>query len=137
MLSGSTHTLVASNCAEGPASARRGRRNGGEPRNSASGPRVISLDQADGSSRALLQVALVSVHREAVAPSLRAQAGALVGHRSARDVGLNHDVGSTPNQHKMFDIVTADEDDISFVFRQPKEIRLSLPAWMNFRRGAI
>jgi hypothetical protein len=36
------------------------------------------------------------------------------GHRSARDVGLNHDVGSTPNQHKMFDIVTADEDDISF-----------------------
>jgi len=78
LLSGSTHTLVASNCAEGPASARRGRRNGGEPRNSASGPRVISLDQADGSSRALLQVALVSVHREAVAPSLRAQAGALV-----------------------------------------------------------
>jgi hypothetical protein len=36
------------------------------------------------------------------------------GHRSAHDVGLDHDVGSTTNQHKMFDIVTADEDDTSF-----------------------
>ncbi len=29
------------------------------------------------------------------------------GHRSAHDVGLNHDVVSTTNQHKMFGIVTA------------------------------
>jgi hypothetical protein len=36
------------------------------------------------------------------------------GHRSARDVGLDHDVGSTANQHKMFDIVTADEDGTPF-----------------------
>jgi hypothetical protein len=36
------------------------------------------------------------------------------GRGSAHDVGLNHDVGSTPNQHKMFDIVAAGEDDTSF-----------------------
>jgi hypothetical protein len=36
------------------------------------------------------------------------------GCRSAHDVGLNHDVGSTANQYKMFDIVTANELDTSF-----------------------
>jgi hypothetical protein len=36
------------------------------------------------------------------------------GHRSAHDVGLNHDVVSTTNQHKMFDIVAANELDTSF-----------------------
>ena len=30
------------------------------------------------------------------------------------DVGLDHKVVSTTNHHKMFDIVTADEDDGSF-----------------------
>jgi hypothetical protein len=39
---------------------------------------LIPPDQAGGSSGATLQVALVSVHRGAVAPSFRAQAGALV-----------------------------------------------------------
>ena len=29
----------------------------------------------------------------------------------AQDVGLDHKVVSTTNYHKMFDIVTADEDD--------------------------
>jgi hypothetical protein len=33
---------------------------------------------------------------------------------SAHDVGANNDLVSTTNQHKMFGIVTADEDDISF-----------------------
>jgi hypothetical protein len=45
LLSGSTCTLVAPNCAEDPASIRRGgdwRRSGGEPRNSASSRRVNS-----------------------------------------------------------------------------------------------
>jgi hypothetical protein len=36
------------------------------------------------------------------------------GHRSAHDVGLDHEIVSTTNQHKMFGIVTADENDISF-----------------------
>jgi hypothetical protein len=36
------------------------------------------------------------------------------GFRSAHDVGLNHDVVSTTNQHKMFDIVAANELDTSF-----------------------
>ena len=36
------------------------------------------------------------------------------GRRSAHDVGLNHDVVSTTNQYKMFDIVTANELDTSF-----------------------
>jgi hypothetical protein len=32
----------------------------------------------------------------------------------AHDVGLNHEIVSTTNHHKMFDIVTADEDGASF-----------------------
>jgi len=36
------------------------------------------------------------------------------GRRSAHDVGLNHDIVSTTSQHKMFDIVTANELDTSF-----------------------
>jgi len=32
----------------------------------------------------------------------------------AHDVGLNHDVVSTTNQYKVFDIVTANELDASF-----------------------
>jgi hypothetical protein len=36
------------------------------------------------------------------------------GRRSAHDVGLNHNVISTTNQYKMFDIVTANELDTSF-----------------------
>jgi hypothetical protein len=35
-------------------------------------------------------------------------------HRSAHDVGLDHDIASTTNQHQMFGIVTADEDNVSF-----------------------
>jgi hypothetical protein len=31
-----------------------------------------------------------------------------------QDVGLDHDIVSTANQHKMFGIVTADEHDTSF-----------------------
>ena len=37
-----------------------------------------------------------------------------LGGWSAHDVGLNYDVVSTTNQHKMFDIVTANELDTSF-----------------------
>src|SRR6516164_9842663 len=37
-----------------------------------------------------------------------------VGRGPAHDVGLDHEVVSTTNHHKMFDIVTADEDDASF-----------------------
>jgi hypothetical protein len=37
----------------------------------------------------------------------------LVWRRAADDVGLDHEVVSTTNQYKMFDIVTADEDDAS------------------------
>jgi hypothetical protein len=37
-----------------------------------------------------------------------------LGRGLAHDVGLGHDVVSTTNHHKMFDIVTADEDDASF-----------------------
>jgi hypothetical protein len=36
------------------------------------------------------------------------------GQRSAHDVRLNHDIISTTNQHKMFDIVTPNELDTSF-----------------------
>jgi hypothetical protein len=32
----------------------------------------------------------------------------------AHDVGLDQEVVSTTNHHKMFDIVAADEDDLSF-----------------------
>ena len=37
-----------------------------------------------------------------------------VGRAPAHDVGLDHKIVSTTNHHKMFDIVTADEDDASF-----------------------
>ena len=37
-----------------------------------------------------------------------------LGRGPPHDVGLDHNVVSTTNHHKMFDIVAADEDDASF-----------------------
>jgi hypothetical protein len=57
---------------------------------------------------------VVLVWVQAAALSTPAQAAALGWARPAHDVGLDHKVVSTTNHHKMFDIVTADEDDASF-----------------------
>jgi hypothetical protein len=52
---------------------------------------------------------------QAATRSIRAQAGALgLGTGRCMNVGLDYKVVSTTNHHKMFDIVTADEDDASF-----------------------